>query len=51
MQYVAENYKKGLDIATIIRKMEDVDLSSKEPISSTGTGTRAPTEITKKIYE
>ena len=48
---MVENYKKGLDIAPLIRKMEDVDLKSKEPISPKVTGTRAPIELTKKIYE
>ena len=45
------NYKKGIDLAPITRKLEDVDLSSKETISTPGTGTRYPTEITKKRYE
>ena len=51
MQYVVENFKKGVDLVPLIRKLEDVELSSKEPIVPTGTGTRAPTEITKKRYE
>ena len=51
LQYALVKYKKGLDIAPLIMKLEDVDISSKEPISPTGTGTRSPTEITKKRYE
>ena len=51
LQYVVENYKKGVDLAPLIRKLEDVDLSSKEPTTPTGPGKRAPTEIAKKRYE
>ena len=43
LQYGVKNYKKGVDLAPLIRKLEDVDLSSKEQISPTGTGTRDPT--------
>ena len=45
LQYVMENYKKGIDIGPLISKLEDLDLSIKEPIAPTGTVTRAPTEI------
>ena len=51
LQYVVENYKKGVDLAPLIRKLEDVDLSSKEPTTPTGPRKRAPTEIAKKRYE
>ena len=51
MQYVVGNYKKWLDLALLIRKLEDVDLSSKELISTTVTRTRAPTKIVKKRYK
>ena len=51
MQYVAVNYKKGVDLVPLIRKLEDVDLSSKEPIGPTVTGTGSIKEITKKRYE
>ena len=51
LQYVVENYKKGVDIAPLIRNLENVEESSKEPKAPTGTGNRAPTEISKKIYE
>ena len=51
MQFVMENYKKWVDPAPLVRKIEDADLSSKEPIAPTGNGTRDPTEITKKRYE
>ena len=43
--------KKWVDLVSLIRKLEDVDLSSKEPIPPTGNGTRSPTEITKKTCE
>ena len=29
LQYVVENYKKGVDIATLISELENVDLSGK----------------------
>ena len=48
---MVEKYKKGLYLAPLIKKLEDVGLSSKEPIAPTGTGTRDPTLITKKRYE
>ena len=48
-QYVTTNYKKGVDLVPLIRKLEDVDLSSKEPTSPTGTIYRAPIETDKKI--
>ena len=51
MQCLVVNYKKELDISTLIKKLEDADLSIKEPTAPTGTRNRAPTEITKKIYE
>ena len=40
-------YKELVDLAPLVRKLEDVHLSSKEPISPTGTGNRDPTEISK----
>ena len=51
MQYVVVGHNKWVNLATIISKLDDVDLSSKELLEPTGTVTRAPTEITKKIYE
>ena len=29
LQYVVENYKKGVDLEPLVRKLEDIDLSSK----------------------
>ena len=43
MQYMVVNYKKEVDLAPLTRKLEDIDISSKEPIAPTGTGTRATT--------
>ena len=51
LQYVVVNYKKGLDLAPLVRRLEDVDISSKEPTVPTGTGNNGPTEIAKNIYE
>ena len=51
LQYVVENYKKGVDLAPLIRKLEDVDLSSKEPKVLIETINRAPAETDMKIYE
>ena len=51
MHYVVENYKKGVDLAPLMRKLEVVELSSKEPTAPTGTRNRDPTEISKKRYE
>ena len=51
LQYVVSIYKKGEDILPLNRKIEDFDQSSKKPTAPTGTGTRAPTEISKKRYE
>ena len=51
MQYVVANNKKGVDIAPLIRKIEYVDLSSKESTFNTGTRNRNPTEIAKERYE
>ena len=45
-----ENYKKGVDLETLVRKLEDVYISSKGTTSLTGTGTKGPTEIAEKIY-
>ena len=51
LQYLVAKYKKGVDLAPLTRKLEDVDISSKEPTATTGTGNRDPTEIAKKRYE
>ena len=40
LQHVMENYKKWVDLVPLIRKLEDVELSSKEPEAPTGTGNR-----------
>ena len=48
---MVENYKKRVYLAPRIRKLDDVDLSSKEPTAPTGTRNKVPTEIYKKIYE
>ena len=40
-----------MDLAPLIRKLEEVDLSSKKLIAPTGSRTRSPTEIAKEIYE
>ena len=45
------NYKKGVDLASPIRELEDVDISSKELTPSTGTRNKGPTEISKKRFE
>ena len=49
--YVVVNYKKGVDLEPLIRKLEDVDISIKEPTAPTVTGNRAPPEISKTRYE
>ena len=46
-----ENYKNGVDLDPLIRKLKGVDLSSKEPTAPTGTGKRAKKEKAKKIYD
>ena len=51
LQYVVENYKKGVHIETFIMKLEEFDLSSKEPTETTGPGKKDPTEIAKKRYK
>ena len=51
LKYVAENYKKGVDLVPLISKLEDFELSSKEPKSSIGNGSKDLTEISKKRYE
>ena len=51
LQYVVENYKKEVYLEPLIKKLEDVYLSSKEPAATTGTGNKGPIEIAKKIYE
>ena len=51
LQYVVVNYNKGVDRMSLIMKLEEVDLSSKEPTAPTGTRNRAPTELSKKRYE
>ena len=51
LQYMIEIYKKGVYLAPLTRKLEDVDLSSKEPKVLIGTINRAPTETDTKIYE
>ena len=51
LQYVMANYKEGVDIATLIRKLEDVDISSEESVEPTGSWKNCPTEISKKRYE
>ena len=50
LQYVVSNYKKVVDLDTLIIKLEDFYLSSKKPIAPTLTRNRVPTEISKKIY-
>ena len=37
LQYVVANCKKVVDLAPLIRKLEDVDLSSNELTAPTGT--------------
>ena len=51
LQYVVKNYKEGLDLAPLLRKLKGVDLSSKYPTAPTITGNKGTTEISKKIYE
>ena len=50
LQYVVKNYKEGLDLAPLLRKLKGVDLSSKYPTATTITGNKGTTEISKKIY-
>ena len=45
------NYKKVEYLEPLIRKLEEVDLSSKEPTAPTGTRNRAPIETAKKRYK
>ena len=51
LQYVVENYKKGVDLAPLIRKIEDAELSRKEPGPPTGSGSKRASDIAKKRYE
>ena len=48
---MVENCNKEVDISPLIRKLEDVDLSSKKPAAPTGTTNSGPIEIAKNIYE
>ena len=50
LQYVVENYKKGVDLAPLIRKLEDVDLSRKELGPPTGPGRKGASDINKRRY-
>ena len=43
LQYVVENYKKGVDLAPFMSKMEEVNLSIKEPITTMVTVSKDPT--------
>ena len=51
LQHVMENYKKWVDLVPLIRKLEDVELSSKEYTAPIETRNKDPTEKSKKIYE
>ena len=51
LQYVVTNYKKWVDLSPLIRKIEDVDLSSKKYTAPIETRNKDPTEKSKKIYE
>ena len=51
LQCLVVKYKKELDIYTLIKKLEDADLSIKEPTAPTGTRNRDPIETAKKLYE
>ena len=51
LQYVVANHKKGVDLSPLIRKLEDVDLSSKEPGPPTGHRSKGSSNISKKRYE
>ena len=35
----------------LVRKLKDIDISSKEPTPPTGPGSKGPTKISKKRYE
>ena len=51
LQYVVANDKKGADPAPIIGKLEDVELSRKEPGPPTGPGSKGASDIAKKRHE
>ena len=51
LQHVVANYKKGADPAPTIGKLEDVDLSIKEPGPPTGPGSKGASDTAKKRHE
>ena len=48
LQYVVSNHNKLVDLAPLIRKIEDVDLTNKEPGPPTGPGRKVSLRIAKK---
>ena len=46
-----ENKRKWVDLAPIISKIEDMDLTSKEPGPPTGTRSKGASNISKKRYK
>ena len=43
LQYMVENYKKRVYLAPLTNKLEDVELSIKEPTATKVTGNKGPT--------
>ena len=46
-----ENYKKGVDLAPLVEKIRDVDLTSKELGLPTVHGSKGALDIAKKIND
>ena len=51
LKYTVKNYKKVVELAPLIRKLEYVDLSRKEEGPPTGPGNKGASGIAKKKYE
>ena len=48
LQYVVENYIKGVNLAPLINTVKEVDLTSKEPGPPTVFGSKGASDVTKK---
>ena len=49
IQYIVKNYKIGVDLAPLTRKLEYMELSSKEPGPPPGPRSKGASDIAKKI--